>query len=199
MINQYTFSEKISTIYSLVLTKLFYKKARLIRRPFFCRGNKSLSIDVGFTTGRFCRFDLLNIDGRSELLLKFGKNCKIGDNVHIVATKGVKFGDGCLLASHIFISDTSHGQYKLLDKSSSPEVAPDERPLYSESVWIGDNVWIGENVVILPGVTIASGSILGANSVITKNVPEKSIVVGNPAKIIKRYDTTEEMWVLVKE
>ena len=52
-------------------------------------------------------------------------------------------------------------------------------------VKIGSNVWIGSNVTILPGVEIGDGAVVGAGSVVTKNVPEYSIVAGNPAKVIK--------------
>jgi len=52
-------------------------------------------------------------------------------------------------------------------------------------VKIGSNVWIGSNVTILPSVEIGDGAVVGAGSVVTKNVPEYSIVAGNPAKVIK--------------
>ena len=50
---------------------------------------------------------------------------------------------------------------------------------------VGDNVWIGSNATIMP-VTIGDNSIIGAGAVVTKDVPENSVVVGNPAKIIKK-------------
>ncbi|MGK8544483.1 hypothetical protein ACRS43_17685 [Enterobacter cloacae] len=54
---------------------------------------------------------------------------------------------------------------------------------------------MGEGVVVLPGVRIGQSSIIGANSVVTKNIPEHSIAVGNPAKVIKRFDFTKNEWV----
>jgi carbonic anhydrase/acetyltransferase-like protein (isoleucine patch superfamily) len=51
---------------------------------------------------------------------------------------------------------------------------------------IGNNVFIGLGALILPGVTIGNNCVVGAYSVVTKNVPEDSIVGGNPAKIIKK-------------
>ena len=51
-------------------------------------------------------------------------------------------------------------------------------------VIIGDYTWIGENVSIMPGVNIGKSSVIGANSVVTKSFPERSIIAGNPAKII---------------
>lgn len=58
-------------------------------------------------------------------------------------------------------------------------------------VKIGNNVWIGSNVTILPGVEIGEGAVVGAGSVVTKNVPQYSIVAGNPAKIIKTLNKGE--------
>lgn len=54
---------------------------------------------------------------------------------------------------------------------------------------IGHDVWIGHNATIMPGVTIGSGAIIGSNALVTKDVPDYSIVAGNPGKIIrKRFD-----------
>ncbi|MDD3872777.1 MAG: acyltransferase [Methanosarcina sp.] len=54
---------------------------------------------------------------------------------------------------------------------------------------IEDNVWIGSNTFILPGVSIGKGSVVAANAVVTKDVPERSVVGGVPAKVIKQYGT----------
>nr|WP_231134366.1 DapH/DapD/GlmU-related protein [Motilibacter deserti] len=56
----------------------------------------------------------------------------------------------------------------------------DDRPVVIE-----DDVWIGANVVILPGRTISTGSIVGAGSVVTKDVPPRTVVAGNPAVVVK--------------
>ena len=107
MKNLYSPCEFLKNCYSLVCTKLFFKGARLVRRPVYLRGAKGLKYGAGFTTGYRCRFDIdMEQDG---VKLNIGKNCKIGDNVHFVATKSVTLGDNCLLASNIFISDTEHG------------------------------------------------------------------------------------------
>jgi acetyltransferase-like isoleucine patch superfamily enzyme len=50
---------------------------------------------------------------------------------------------------------------------------------------IGHDVWIGSNSVVLAGLNIGTGSVIGAGSVVTKNVPPYSIVVGNPARVLK--------------
>ena len=196
MKNEYSLSETLSTAYALILTKIFYKGARLIRRPFYCRGISRLQFAEGLTTGHCCRFDLLGKDDDNSKKLIIGKNCKIGDNVHIVANENVVIGDNCLMASKIFISDTNHGDYSNEKNDSSPDVPPDARPLYTKPVSIGNNVWICESVCILPGVRIGNGCIIGANAVVNKDIPNNSIATGSPARVIKIYDTKKGMWLL---
>lgn len=191
MSNRYSFSEIVKNTYSLCMTKLFYPNARLLRRPIYIRGKKSLVYGKNFTTGYSCRFDL---EGNKKTLF-IGDNCQIGDNVHFVAYERVEIGKGCLLASKIFISDTSHGSYNNDDETSIPSIPPNNRKLVTAPVKIGDNVWIGENVVILSGVEIGSGCIIGANSVVTKNIKANSIVAGIPAKVIKCWDEQSSKWV----
>ena len=66
--------------------------------------------------------------------------------------------------------------------------SPEDLPLKGDTV-IGNDVWIGQNAVILPGVLIGDGAIIGANSVVGSNVDPYTIVVGNPAKVLrKRFD-----------
>lgn len=187
---KYSFMETTLNVFDFAKTKLVYPGARLIRHPFYCRGKRSMKYGRGLTTGRNCRFDMPG----DRQTLSIGRNCNIGDNVHIVAYEKVVIGEGCLLASKIFISDTSHGLYDNSDAGSSPAMAPNKRKLFTKPVKIGENVWIGENVVVLPGVSVGSGSILGAGAVVTKDVPEMSIVVGNPAKVMKCWNPTINKW-----
>ena len=66
--------------------------------------------------------------------------------------------------------------------------ASSDLPLKGDTV-IGNDVWIGQNAVILPGVHIGDGAIIGANSVVGSNVEPYTIVIGNPAKVLrKRFD-----------
>lgn len=194
MRNVYSLSEIISTAYALICTKIFYYGARLIRRPFYCRGKSRLQFAKGLTTGHHCRFDLLGENGDNSIKLIIGENCKLGDNVHIVANKKVIIGDNCLMASKIFISDTSHGDYSVLSTSSSPEIPPDKRNLYMKPVSIGNNVWIGENVVIMSGSKIGDGCIIGANTTVNCVIPDNCIAVGSPAKVVKEYNFVSKRW-----
>ena len=65
---------------------------------------------------------------------------------------------------------------------------PAEMPFKGNTV-IGNDVWIGQNAVILPGVHVGDGAIIGANSVVGSDVAPYTIVIGNPAKVLrKRFD-----------
>ena len=70
-------------------------------------------------------------------------------------------------------------------------LSPEERnglsgPEAAQPITIGKDVWLGAACIILPGKTIGDGSTVGAGSVVTHDVPERCVVVGNPARIIKR-------------
>jgi len=189
MRNQYSPSESIKNIYSLIMTKLTMKQARFIRRPVYIRGRKSLSGCVGLTAGRFCRFDL---DGEKKTLF-IGEHCEMGDMTHIVALEKVEIGNHVLIASKCFISDTNHGIYKG-ENQDRPETPPNQRKLVTKPVKIGNNVWIGENAVILAGAEIGDGCIIGANSLVNGKVDANSIVAGTPAKLIKAYNDSSNLW-----
>lgn len=194
MKNGYGLGEIIKNGISLAYTKIFYKGARLIRRPIYVRGKRFLQYGKGFTTGYSCRLEMFDTGiGRDKKLI-IGEKCKIGDYVHIAAGESVTIGDNCLMASKIYISDINHGDYSGIFEYSSPDSPPDSRPLFTKPVSIGNNVWIGENVCILAGVKIGDGCIIGANSVLTKSIPDNCIAVGNPAKIIKKYNREIKSW-----
>lgn len=189
MKNRYSVSEFITNAYALLITKVFYRGARLVRRPVYIRGRSSLDFGHGLTLGHCCRFDL---PGNRKTLF-IGERCELGDYTHIVAHEKVKIGKKVLMASKIFISDTNHGVYKG-ENADSPEVAPNERKLSTSPVIIGDNVWIGENVVILAGSEIGNGCIIGANAVVTGKFDDNCIIAGVPAKVIKRWNRLTAEW-----
>lgn len=193
MNNKYSLYEVIDNAISLIYTKATHPSFRLLRRPIYIRGGTSLEGGYRLTTGRFCRFDL---PGERKTLY-IGENCQFGDHTHIVALKSVYIGKNVLIASKVFISDTSHGSYSA-EEGTNPAISPSKRILISQAVKIGDNVWIGENVVILAGVNIGNGCVIGANSVVTKDIEAYSIACGIPAMVIKKWNQNRKGWVPVK-
>jgi acetyltransferase-like isoleucine patch superfamily enzyme len=117
-----------------------------------------------------------------ESSVEIGDGVRIGANCSIRAARKVTIGRDCLIAPGVRIADyNGHPLRPGLKRAGAP-TPPDE----VEPVTIGDNVWIGENAFVQKGVHIGKDSIVGANSVVTKNVPEGTIVVGNPARVALR-------------
>ena len=195
MKNSYGLGELIRNIISLVYTKIFFKGARLIRTPIYIRGKKFFNYGKGLTTGYNCRIEMFAVHSSAGEKIIIGKNCKMGDHVHIAAGEKVYIGENCLFASKIYISDISHGDYSDLETASNPNTPPDERTLVTKPVSIGNNVWLGDNVCVLPGVRIGNGCVIGANAVVNGDIPDNSIAVGVPAKVIKYFDGDKGYWV----
>jgi acetyltransferase-like isoleucine patch superfamily enzyme len=97
----------------------------------------------------------------------------IAHNVFIVCKDKITIGNGATISHNVVIRDND--AHEIIDEGYV-SVKPIE---------IGNHVWIGTNVTILKGVKIGNGAIVGANSLINKNIPEKTIVAGIPAKIIR--------------
>lgn len=179
---------------SVIRTKIFYPKARLIRFPFDIRNRHLIDLGIGLTTGVGCRIEAHPLDHeKTNKCIEFGENVEINDYVHIAAGEKVTIGNNVLIASKVFISDINHGNYSGANQDN-PLTVPHKRTLSTNPVFIDDNVWIGEFVSILPGVTIGKGTIIGANSVVCKNLPPNVVAVGSPAKPIKMFNFNTQRW-----
>ena len=83
---------------------------------------------------------------------------------------------------NVIISDNNHGELCFEERM----ISPSRRKLTSKGeITIGNNVWIGDKVAVLSGVHIGDGVIVAANSVVTHDVPDYTIIAGNPAKVIR--------------
>jgi len=135
--------------------------------------------------------DDVNILNRGSLyanengLIKIGDGTSININVSINASQNGKIviGKNVMIAPNVVLRSSNHNFKDLsipmkLQGHSGGEII------------ICDDVWIGANATILPNVSIGKGSIIGAGAVVTKNIPDYSICVGVPAKVIKKRTST---------
>ena len=125
--------------------------------------------------------------------IRIGDNVYIGSYVNIGAIDCVKIEDGCVLSEYIYITDNLHGMH--------PDRGPImEQPLESKGpVHIRCNCFLGFRVSVMPRVTLGEHCIVGANSVVTHSFPAYSMIVGSPAKLIKRSDLETRQWVSARE
>ncbi len=126
---------------------------------------------------------------RFEPELTIGDRTNLGRDNYIACVGKVEIGNDVLGGVRVLIADTYH-------EYSDPHTAIAYQPMADpEPVKICDGVLLNVNVAILPGVTVGERSYIGAGAVVTKDVPPNSVVVGNPARVIRRYDHDREQWV----
>ena len=126
---------------------------------------------------------------RFDPRLTIGDGCTFGRDVVIACLGEVTFGREVQVADRIFVGDTYHG-YQDPDTNIVRQPMAEPRP-----VRIGDGAFLGINCVILPGVTVGERAFVGAGAVVTKDVPANSVVVGNPARVVRVYDRERGEWV----
>lgn len=168
-------------------TFLRFGSKSILRRPLEIRDKKSISIGNGVYIAEQIWLLATKTGKRCEKIF-IGNGVQIGHYAHIVANERVCIENDVLIADKVFISDCTHNYEDIY------------MPIYKQGisnikrVTIGEKSWIGENVCIC-GASVGKHCVIGANSVVTKDIPDYSIAVGSPAKVIKRYDWKKNQWV----
>lgn len=114
-----------------------------------------------------------------------GAFVEIGDNTcihgcYIHAKKSIKIGQDCSIASGVNIIDSNGHIINSKFKNSEKDIP--------EEIIIGDNVWIGVNSVILKGTVLGNNCVIGAGSIVKGIFEENSLIIGNPAKMVKKIN-----------
>lgn len=149
------------------------------------RGDSSF-IRIG--SNSFIAGELLTFAHGGEI--QTGEWCFVGEGTRIWSGSNVTIGDRVLISHNVNIFDSlthplaaneRHAHFRMIFSKGHPkEIDLDERP-----VMICDDAWIGASSSILRGVTIGEGAIVGVGAVVTRDVPPYSVVVGNPARVVR--------------
>lgn len=133
----------------------------------------------------------------SPFLCDYGRNIYLGNNVSVnmnctfVDCNQIVIGDNVLIASNVQLYTAAHPVNLNERYVRNPETGQLDRHTYALPIKIGDGCWLGGGVIVLPGVTIGRGSVIGAGSVVTKDIPENSLAVGNPCRVIRKINGEE--------
>ncbi len=118
-----------------------------------------------------------------------GNHTRIG--LHNTIIGPVYIGNDVNIAQNVTISGLNHNY-------TNPDLTISSQGISTASIHIDNDVWIGANAVLLAGITIGSHSVIAAGSVVTHDVPSYSVAAGNPAHIIKHYDSELKQWIKTK-
>jgi acetyltransferase-like isoleucine patch superfamily enzyme len=137
----------------------------------------------------------LNVNGRESGVyhIEIGNNCYIGQRNLLSSGLKLKMNDFLMTGNDCKFLGSDH----LFNNPELPYISTGAT--FDTSINIGTNVWFGSNSIVLGGVTVGYGSIIGAGSVVTKDIPPFSIAVGNPCKVIKRFDFNSSAWVRIEK
>ena len=125
-----------------------------------------------------------------DTVVRIGNRCVIGKGSAIVGHASVEIGDDVWTGPHVYVTDANHG-YEDVTVPIGRQFAA-TRP-----VRIGSGSWLGAGVVVLPGATIGCHVVIGAGAVVADDLPDNSVAVGNPARVVRRYVDGE--WVSVDD
>jgi acetyltransferase-like isoleucine patch superfamily enzyme len=126
---------------------------------------------------------------RYEPRLRIGDGVEIGQGVVIACIGLIEIGADVLAGDRVFIGDTYHDFH-------APDIPVGQQPMVDpRPVRIGRGAFLGIGAIILPGVTIGENGYVGAGAVVTEDVPDRCVVVGNPARVVRRWDEATGQWL----
>lgn len=184
-----------------IITKIFFGNKYALRISHIGKNSKVgllhnflngkyIEIGDGTSIGRYSKLQCYDRNNNIEYnpSIKIGNNCMMGQNCSIMSADSVIIEDNVLMASYITIVNENHGM-NVEDNNNYRR-----QPLTTAPVLIKEGAWIGERCCILSGVTIGKRSIIGSGSVVNKSIPDYCIAVGNPAKVIKKWNFDTHQW-----
>jgi PAS domain S-box-containing protein len=130
----------------------------------------------------------------AETLLRTGQQGSI--TIGALSSVGIRceitaYVAGIHIGCHVMIA--SNCRFFSYDHGTDPKATMQEQRLVTKGdIVIEDDVWVGTGAIILSGVQIGKGAVVGAGAVVTKSVPSGAIVVGNPARVVKRRGEKRE-------
>lgn len=139
-----------------------------------------------FRLGKYAVVESFSVVNNAVGDVIIGDHVRVGIGNTIIGP--VTIANHVQIAQHVLVTGMNHNyeDFETQKLGSGDEI---------NEVHIGEYVWIGANSVILPGVKIGRRAVVGAGSVVTKDIPPYCVAVGNPARIIKKYNEESKSWV----
>ena len=158
------------------------KSTRLMTPRYISLGNKCSIWNNARIEGVYC-YNNVNFTPHIEIQ----DGVSIEQNIHLTCANKVIIGANTAIAANVTITDIDHPYIDI-------HVPVEKQNIIVKDVSIGEDCKIYNGAVILQNVHIGKHCVIGANSVVNKDIPDYCVVVGAPARIIKRYDFDSKLW-----
>jgi serine acetyltransferase len=186
--------QRVGEYYWLLKSQYYYRlfwgsmgRGSKLIQPMRLRNVHNIHVGDSVIINKHAFLLTLQADERVTPRMTFGDGCVIGHMNHITCVREVAIGANVLTADRVHISDHSHGFADI----SVPVLA--QGVVSKGPVRIGDGTWIGENVSIM-SCSIGRNCVIGSNAVVTRDIPDYSVAVGAPARVVKRFNTAAGLW-----
>ena len=188
--------QRLAFAWWAIVTRLWFAprmvycgKGSIIGSPLFITP-EFMSVGVNVLIWPKCRIEgisiMANLRGQVPLV-EIGDNVVMQQHCHITAIGHLYIGTGTLMSFNVSIQDTDHSYEDILKSVS-------QQPLIFKKTFIGENCFIGARVSIQAGTHLGRHCIVGANAVVKGTFPDYCVLVGAPARIVKRYDLEHCLW-----
>jgi len=173
-----------------------YRKANVGKNTFLdatvhVLGWKNVRIGQDCVVGEYTWLNVNHRDAEEPAIV-IGDSCFVGRRNFFSAARRIRLGAYCLTGTECRFLGANH-------VFTSPFVPYIKSGVTTEGeIDIGVNCWLGADVTVLGNVRIGHGSIIGACTVVTRDIPPFSLAVGNPARVLRRYDIARAEWVPVQ-
>jgi tetrahydrodipicolinate N-acetyltransferase len=171
---------KLSLVGPYLNARLQLRGAELRGRRITLRGRAHIVNDGRMSFGDRVRLDstlaTLELVTLPDAVLEVGNNVFINFGSSIVAASSISIGDDCLIGTHVMVMDCDF--HRVEDKAWDTTGRP---------IVIEDRVWLGNRSIVLKGITIGHDAVVAAGAVVTRNVPPRTVVAGNPARIVREF------------
>ena len=169
-------------LFSLAVKGSFaaFGRRSVIQLPVRLSGERQIDVGDDVFVGAGSWLQVLETC-ETPVAIEIGPGTSIAGSCVISAAVQIRLGANVLLARNVYLADHMHAfedaEAAVLDQGVT-RVLPIE---------IGDGAWLGQNVVVSPGVRIGRGAVVGANSVVREDIPDFSVAVGAPARVVRTF------------
>jgi acetyltransferase-like isoleucine patch superfamily enzyme len=129
----------------------------------------------------------MHADVRGDPIITIGDRCTLGKGIGIVGHERIEIGDDIWTGHYVYITDQNHG-YEDLSLPIGTQM------WHNAPVSIGSGSWLGHGCIVLPGVAVGEHVVIAAGAVVADDVPDRSVVAGVPARVVRRH-VDGEGWV----